>query len=89
VPVPILKQGILHWLGPIQVLAIHLPLALLISAAVAELWLALRGSKVAMSWVRYCILFEAPNAVMTATLVYSLARIMLWAALLGASISLT
>ena len=68
VPAPARKKGILHWLGPFHLLAVHFPIALLISAAVTELWLALRGSHVPMPWVRYCILVGAASAVITATL---------------------
>jgi uncharacterized membrane protein/mono/diheme cytochrome c family protein len=68
VPAPALNKGVLHWLGPFHLVAVHFPIALLISAAFTELWLALRGSQVPTPWVRFCILLGAASAVITATL---------------------
>jgi len=67
-PASALKKGILSWLGPFHLVAVHFPIALLISAAVTEMWLALRGSHVSLPWVRFCIVFGAASAVITATL---------------------
>jgi mono/diheme cytochrome c family protein/uncharacterized membrane protein len=65
---PAPKKRALHWLGPFHIVAVHFPIALLVSAAVTELWLALWGSQVAMPWVRFCISVGAASAVIAATL---------------------
>jgi mono/diheme cytochrome c family protein len=61
-------KGILRWLGPFHLLAVHFPIALLISAALMELWRALRGSPIPLPSVRSCVLLGAASAVITAAL---------------------
>lgn len=66
-PVPAPDKGILRWLGPFHLLAVHFPVALLISAAIIE-FCALHGSQVPTPSVRFCVLVGAASALITAAL---------------------
>lgn len=66
-PAPSLKTNILRRLGPFHLVAVHFPIALLISAAVAEFWRALRGGRSPTPEVRFCVLLGAASAVITAS----------------------
>jgi len=67
-PAPSWATSILHRLGPFHLVAVHFPIALLIAAAVAELWRVLRGDRNPAPEVRFCILLGALSAVVTASL---------------------
>src|SRR5207237_1846595 len=67
-PAPLLQTNIWHRLGPFHLVAVHFPIALLISAAVAEFWRALRGGRTPTPEVRFCVLLGATSAVITASL---------------------
>jgi uncharacterized membrane protein len=51
------------WLGRFHILVLHFPIALLIAAAVAELWGAWRGDCSLETVVRFCVLLGAASAV--------------------------
>jgi uncharacterized membrane protein/mono/diheme cytochrome c family protein len=51
------------WLGRFHILVLHFPIALLIAAAVAELWGAWRGDRSLETVVRFCVLLGAASAV--------------------------
>jgi mono/diheme cytochrome c family protein/uncharacterized membrane protein len=61
-------KSILYILGPFHVLAVHFPIALLIVAAVAELWDAFIGGREMANAVRLCVFVGAASAVATAAL---------------------
>jgi len=67
-PAPSLKTNILRRLGPFHLVAVHFPIALLISAAVAEFWRAIRYGRSPTAEVRFCVLLGAASAVITASL---------------------
>jgi uncharacterized membrane protein len=55
-------------LGPLHILVIHFPIALLIAAVAAELWSAWRGDRTPAPAVRFCVLLGAAGAVVAAAL---------------------
>jgi uncharacterized membrane protein len=61
-------KRILGRLGPLHILVIHFPIALLIAAVVAELWSAWRGDRTPAPTVRFCVLLGAASAVVAAAL---------------------
>jgi uncharacterized membrane protein len=65
---PSLEKRILRGLGPFHLVVLHFPIALLIAAAVAELWYAQHGCRNPTSTVRFCVLLGAASAVIAATL---------------------
>jgi mono/diheme cytochrome c family protein len=65
---PSRRASILGRLGPFHLVAVHFPIALLISAAFAEFWRALRRGRSPTLEVRFCVLLGAASAVFTASL---------------------
>jgi mono/diheme cytochrome c family protein/uncharacterized membrane protein len=59
---------LLGWLGRFHILAIHFPIALFATAALAEILAARRGHAVPDPVVRFCILLGAASAVATVAL---------------------
>jgi uncharacterized membrane protein/mono/diheme cytochrome c family protein len=59
---------LLRKLGPLHVLLVHFPIALLICAAGGELWYAWRGVRMPMQPVRFCVLLGTVSAVAAAAL---------------------
>jgi len=55
-------------LGPLHILVIHFPIALLIAAVAAELWSAWQGDRTPAPAVRFCVLLGAASAVVAAAL---------------------
>jgi uncharacterized membrane protein/mono/diheme cytochrome c family protein len=55
-------------LGPFHVVAVHFPIALLIAAAVAELWAFCHGFRMPAPAVRFCVRFGAAGALAAAAL---------------------
>jgi hypothetical protein len=55
-------------LGPLHLLVIHFPIALLIAAVAAELWSAWRRDRTPAPTVRFCVLLGAASAVAAAAL---------------------
>src|SRR5262249_45092863 len=55
-------------LGPLHILVIHFPIALLIAAVVAEIWSVWRGDRSPGRAVRFCVLLGAVSAVDAAAL---------------------
>jgi uncharacterized membrane protein len=61
-------EHFLGWLGRFHVVLVHFPIALLVLAAVMELWSALRGVRDTAPAVRLCVLFAAMGAAAAALL---------------------
>jgi hypothetical protein len=53
---------LLGWLGRFHILVVHLPIALLVAAAIAETWAAWRGTRSPSPVVRFCVLLGAVSA---------------------------
>jgi uncharacterized membrane protein len=62
------ERAILRTLGPFHLVMIHFPIALIIAAAVAEVWSVQRGSRVPSTVVRFCVLFGAAGAIVAVAL---------------------
>ena len=62
------EDDLLRRLGPLHVVVIHFPIALLIAAGLAELGAAWRGSRVPSPTVRFCVQFGTVSAVAAAAL---------------------
>jgi uncharacterized membrane protein len=62
------SEHLLGWLGKFHVLVVHFPIALLVVAAIGELWSWWRGFRVPDPAVRFCVLFGAAGAVAGAAL---------------------
>ena len=62
------EDNLLRRLGPLHVVVIHFPIALLIAAGLAELGAAWRGSRVPSPTVRFCVQFGTVSAVAAAAL---------------------
>jgi uncharacterized membrane protein len=60
--------SLLHWVGPLHLIAVHFPIALLIAAATAEFRSMVHGSRTPTPAVRFCVLLGAVSAVATASL---------------------
>jgi hypothetical protein len=58
----------LRWLGKLHIPLIHFPVALLLAAALGELWSAWRGGRAPSPAVRFCVLLGAGGAVSAALL---------------------
>jgi hypothetical protein len=58
----------LRWIGKFHVSIIHFPIALLLAAALGELWSAWRRGRVPSPAVRFCVLLGAAGAVAAAPL---------------------
>jgi uncharacterized membrane protein/mono/diheme cytochrome c family protein len=67
-PTSSVEKDILHGLGPFHLVVVHFPIALLIAAAVAELWSAQHGIRIPTPEVRFCVLLGAASAVLAAAL---------------------
>ncbi|HWG43231.1 MAG TPA: DUF2231 domain-containing protein [Gemmataceae bacterium] len=67
-PAPQPKKHFLDWLGNFHVIVIHFPIALLLAAAVGELWYACRSVRQPASAVSFCVLLGAISAVVSAAL---------------------
>lgn len=63
-----LGKRLLQWLGRFHVLVIHFPIALLMAAAIAEVWWMWRGRHGMSPAVRYCVLLGAAGAIAAAAL---------------------
>ena len=61
-------QHFLDWLGRFHVVVVHFPIALLVAAAVGELWSLWCGVRRPADSVRFCILLAAVGAVAAAIL---------------------
>jgi mono/diheme cytochrome c family protein/uncharacterized membrane protein len=72
-PPPTLWMLVSAKLGPLHVAVVHFPIALLIAAAVAEFWSALRGQRLPTPTVRFCILLGSVSALAAAGLGWLLA----------------
>jgi mono/diheme cytochrome c family protein/uncharacterized membrane protein len=59
---------LLRRLGPLHVLVVHFPIALLLAAGLAELGAAWRGSRVPSPTVRFCVQLGTTSAVASAVL---------------------
>jgi len=68
VPAPDVKKHLLDWLGNYHVMVIHFPIALLLAAAVGELWFVCRSVRQPTSAVSFCVLLGAISAVVSAAL---------------------
>ncbi len=62
---------LLQWLGRFHPLTVHFPIAMLIGAALAELWMVMTGSQRLTEAVRYCVILGAAGAVAAAALGWS------------------
>jgi len=67
-PTHSLRATLFRWLGPLHLIILHFPIALLIAAATTEFWRALRGGRGPTREVRYCVMLAAASAVITASL---------------------
>jgi uncharacterized membrane protein len=65
---PSAEKSIVRLLGPFHLVVLHFPIALVIAAAVTELWGAINGSRTLTPAVRFCVLLGAVSAVVTASL---------------------
>jgi uncharacterized membrane protein len=65
---PSLWRSVLRRVGPLHLIAVHFPIALLIAAAGAEFRSLIQGSRVPTTVVRYCVLLGGVGAVATASL---------------------
>ncbi len=61
-------EHLLGWLGKFHVLVVHFPIALLVVAAVGELWSLCCGIRKPAPAVRFCVLFAAAGAAAAVTL---------------------
>ncbi len=68
VPAPSAEKHFLHWLGKFHVMVIHFPIALLLAAAVGEVWSAWRRIRQPIPAVRFCVLLGAISAIVAAVL---------------------
>ncbi|HEV3258993.1 MAG TPA: cytochrome c [Gemmataceae bacterium] len=66
-PLPF-DQHLLAWLGKFHISVIHFPIALLLAAALGELWALVRRLPVPSPAVRFCVLLGAAAAVPAAAL---------------------
>jgi hypothetical protein len=64
---------LLLWLGKFHVATVHFPIALLLAAAVAELWALGRGIRIPLPAVRFCVLLGAAGAAAAVVLGWLLA----------------
>jgi uncharacterized membrane protein len=55
-------------LGKLHIIVIHFPIALLIAAAVGELWSIWQGTRTTTPVVRFCVLLGAASAIVAAVL---------------------
>src|SRR5262249_13935964 len=67
-PKPSLLSSLPRRLSAFHILVVHFPIALLISAALAELLSTWRGTRVPSPTVRFCVLLGAAGAVAAAAL---------------------
>jgi uncharacterized membrane protein len=65
---PLPWKSVLRWVGPLHLIAVHFPIALLIAAAGAEFRSMVQGSRMPTPVVRFCVLLGAVSAVATASL---------------------
>jgi uncharacterized membrane protein len=72
-PAPPFAIRLLRWLGKFHVVTVHFPIALLLAAAVAELWALGRGARLPLPAVRFCVLLGAAGAAVAAVLGWLLA----------------
>jgi mono/diheme cytochrome c family protein len=72
-PQPFTLQHLLGWIGRMHIPIIHFPIALLIAAALGELWSAWRGGRGPSPAVRFCVLLGAAGAAAAAPLGWLLA----------------
>jgi mono/diheme cytochrome c family protein/uncharacterized membrane protein len=61
-------RRVLRWIGRLHVMLIHFPIALLMAAAVGELWSVWRDSQALRTAVRFCVLLGAGAGVGAVTL---------------------
>lgn len=73
VPAPNVTKHFLHWLGKFHVLVVHFPIALLLAAAVGEVWSAWQRLRHPTPTVHFCVLLGAISAVVAAVLGWLLA----------------
>jgi hypothetical protein len=64
---------LLRWVGKFHVATVHFPIALLLAAAVAEVWALWRGIRFPLPVVRFCVLLGAAGAAAAAVLGWLLA----------------
>jgi uncharacterized membrane protein/mono/diheme cytochrome c family protein len=67
-PVATPLKRILAWLGKFHVVVVHFPIALLITAALLEIFATWRGWQIPEPTVRYCVLIGAMSAMATVPL---------------------
>jgi uncharacterized membrane protein len=65
---PSLEKSILSLLGPLHLVVLHFPIALLIAAAASEFRNTVQGSRIPTHVVRFCVLLGAVGALITASL---------------------
>lgn len=65
---PLLLKSVFRWVGPLHLIAVHFPIALLITAAGAEFRSIVQGSRIPTPAVRFCVLMGVMSAVTTASL---------------------
>jgi hypothetical protein len=72
-PPPSFEKHFLAWVGKFHVMVIHFPIALLLAAALGELWCAWRGVQAPWPPVQYCVLLGAAGAMVAVPLGWLLA----------------
>jgi uncharacterized membrane protein len=65
---PAAHRRLLDWLGNFHVVVVHLPIGLLLAAAVGELWFGWKQGRQPAPAVRFCTLLGAATAVVAAVL---------------------
>jgi hypothetical protein len=72
-PAPFSVGHLLGWIGKFHVTVIHFPIALLLAAALGELWCAWRGERTPWPPVQFCVLLAAAGAAVAVPLGWLLA----------------
>jgi hypothetical protein len=73
-PTPSLLEESLSWIGRFHIMVIHFPIALLLAAALGELWCAWRRVQTPRPPVQFCVILGATGAVVAAPLGWLLAE---------------